>query len=305
MNTSIPITNIVAATNVPSTLSASPSWATIRPGITAAKVLLMGPPGTGKTWAITTLIEAGLEVFVLITEPNGLQNLLSSMRTRKLDMSKLHYHYVAPMAADWNSLDEMMKSVNAQSYSALADLKSGIAKPAANHIMKILSNLKNFQDDKDNKFYGDVTTWDYSRALVLDSLSGLNMLAVQNTVGLKPTMHQGEWGIAMNIEETLLNKLTSDMKAFFVLLAHVDRNINETTGQMIITPAAIGAKLGPRLGKFFSEVVLAKRVDAKFTWSTSEVGTDVKQSALPISKELVPSFKPIVDAFKLNLAQLT
>lgn len=306
MNT-VPITNIVkSATAIsPANIPYVPSPGfEPRPGVAAPNVLLMGPPGTGKTWAITTLVEAGIETFVIITEPNGLANLLTAMRVRGLPMAKLHYKYIPPMSADWAAMEEMTKAVNVQSYSALADLKQGIAKPASNTIMKFLKNIQNFHDDRTNNYYGDATLWGYDRALVVDSLSGLNMLSVQNTVGLKPTMHQGEWNIAMNLEETFINKLTSDMKAYFVMLAHVDRNINETTGQMIITPAAIGAKLGPKIGKFFSEVILTVRTNDKFTWSTMETGTDVKQSTLKIAKDLPPSMKPIVEGFNLTLKQL-
>ena len=130
------------------------------------------------------------------------------------------------------------------------------------------------------------------------------MLAQQNTVGLKPTMHQGEWGVAMNLEEMLINKMTSDLSCYFVLIAHIDRNVNEASLQTLITPAALGAKLGPRIGRFFSEVILTKRVNAEFSWSTMELSADVKQSVLPIGATLKPSFKPIVDSFAANLKQL-
>lgn len=272
--------------------------------LSTPKTILMGAPGSGKTWAITTLIEAGLEVFVIITEPSGVESLLDAMKAKNLPFDKLHWAYIPPTVAGWKGIENMIQTINLQSYAAISDMKSGIAKESSNTIIKLLRNCENFHDDRTEKKFGDVTSWGYDRALVIDSLSGLNDLAVQNTVGLKPTLHPGEWNIAMNLESTIINKLTSDMKAYFVLLAHIDRNINEVTGGMVITPAAIGSKLGPRIGRYFSEIVVAKREKDKFLWSTSELNTDIKQRALPISNALPPTFKPIVDAFQRRLSQL-
>lgn len=300
MNTT-PITNVVAATTP--TPTPVDKWSP-RPGLIAPKVLLMGAPGSGKTWAIVTMLLAGLEVFVLITEPNGLPNLLNACRQNMAPLDKLHYAYVPPMNATIDSLKDVAITINTMSYSAIADMKSGIVKDKSNGIMKLLKMMENFHCDRTNLDFGSIFNFGYKRAFVLDSLSGLNMLAQQNTVGLKPTMHQGEWGVAMNLEEMLINKMTSDLACYFVLVAHIDRNMNEASLQQIITPAALGAKLGPRIGRFFSEVILTKRVNADFTWSTMELSADVKQSVLPINAALKPSFKPIVDGFELNLKQL-
>lgn len=305
MNTAAPITNVVAATNPQTQVPppASDPWRP-RPGLSAPKVLLMGAPGTGKTWSIISMLLSDLEVFVIITEPNGLTNLLAACRKYSAPLDKLHYKYVPPMNASMSSLMDVAVTINTMSYSAIADMKSGIAKNTSGGVMALLKTMENFVDDKDGKAYGECFKWGYNRALVLDSLSGLNMLAQQNTVGLKPTMHQGEWGVAMNFEEMLINKFTSDMKAYFVLIAHIDRNMNEASLQTLITPAALGAKLGPRIGRFFSEVILSKRTNDVFEWSTMELSADVKQSVLPINAKITPSFKPVVDAFNLTLKQL-
>jgi hypothetical protein len=265
----------------------------------------MGAPGSGKTWSIPTLMLAGIETFVMITEPNGLPNLLNSCKKMNAPLDLLHYTYVPPMNASLAALKDVVTTISTMSYSAIADMKSGVSKdPTGGGIMKMLKMWENFHCDRTGKDYGSIFSFGYNRAFVLDSLSGLNMLAMQNTVGLKPTMHQGEWGVAMNLEEMIVNKLTSDLACYFVLIAHIDRNINEATLQALITPAALGAKLGPRIGRFFSEVILTKRINADFTWSTMEISADVKQSTLTIGATLPPSFKPVVDAFNLNLKQL-
>lgn len=302
MNTTAPITNIVASAS-PQGPSPGPDdkWKP-RPGLVAPKVLLMGPPGSGKTWSIPTLMLNGIEVFALITEPNGLPALLNACRAVNAPLDMLHYAYVPPMNASMDALKDVVTTINTMSYSAIADMKSGIAKNQSGGIMKVLKMMENFHCDRTNKDYGSIFSFGYNKAFILDSLSGLNMLAMQNTIGLKPTAHQGEWGVAMNLEEMLVNKLTSDLACYFVLVAHIDRAINEASLQTLITPAALGAKLGPKIGRFFSEVILCKRTP--FAWSTLETLADVKQSVLPINATLPPSFKPIVDAFNLNLKQL-
>lgn len=273
-------------TNKPAATAARP--------IQAPNVILMGPPGSGKTWSISTLIKAGIEVFMLATEPNAVDTVIDALTAQKLPIDKFHYHYVAPAVDDWAGLTDLAKQINTQTFELLSSNKAGIAKAKSNAIMDLLLQCQNFQCQRDGKSYGDVTQWDDSRALVLDSLSGLNELAKQNTVGLKPTMAMGEWGVAMNLEEMFINKLTSDMRAYFVLIAHIDRNFNEATGQTIVTPAALGSKLGPKLGRFFSEVVMTIKDGDKFKWSTMEKMADVKQRSLPISAGLEPSFAPIV-----------
>lgn len=302
MNTT-PITNIVAATS-PASPPVPDKWSP-RPGLIAPKVLLMGAPGSGKTWSIPTLLLMGIEVFVLITEPNGLNALLNACKRVNAPLDLLHYAYVPPMNASMTSLKDVVTTIATMSYSAIADMKSGIAKdPLGGGMMKILRQWENFHCDRTGKDYGSIFSFGYNKAFVMDSLSGLNMLAQQNTVGLKPTMHQGEWGVAMNLEEMMVNKLTSDLSCYFVLIAHIDRNINEASLAALVTPAALGAKLGPRIGRFFSEVILCKRINENFSWSTMEPAADVKQSVLPIHATLPPNFKPLVEAFNLNLKQL-
>lgn len=273
--------------------------------ISAPKTLLMGAPGTGKTWSIVTLLAAGIETFVLFTEPGGEESLLNAIqKTNPKLIEKLHWAYVPPVSAGWSGITEVLKVVGNSNFQQISDMKSGVAKTADSNIMKLLKHLQNFEDARTGQSYGDVTQWDTSRALVIDSLSGLNNLALQHTVGLKPTMNPGEWNVAMNTELMLIEKLTADCKCFFVVLAHIDRNINEVTGGMVVTPAAIGAKLGPKIGRFFSEVVLTKRNGANFVWSTEETNTDVKNRSLPIGKELPPSFAPLVAAFEARKKQI-
>jgi hypothetical protein len=264
--------------------------------------LLMGPPGCGKTTVLATLAKAGLEVFVIVTEPNGVESLIDAWDRMGLPIDKLHWATVSPSPAGWKAMEEMGRMINSMSYKDLSETKQGIAKSEMKQFPKLLSLFQNFVDERTGESFGDVTTWDSTRALAVDSLSGLNLIVMQHTVGYKPSPHQGEWGIAMNSLEMLLLKLTADVKCFFILTAHIDKEPNELTGGTTIYASALGRKLAPKIPRFFSEVILARRSAEGFTWSTASNDADLKNRALPVSSKLVPDFTPIVDAYKRRVA---
>jgi hypothetical protein len=106
----------------------------------------------------------------------------------------------------------------------------------------------------------------------------------------------------MNSLEMLLLKLTADCKCFFVLTAHIDKEPNELTGGTTIYASALGRKLAPKIPRFFSEVVLAKRAADGFSWSTASSEADLKNRALPVSSKLEPDFRPIVEAYRRRVA---
>lgn len=221
--------------------------------------LLMGPPGCGKTDVVITLLLAGIETFVVITEPTGVDSLLDSCARRNALLEKLHWAVVSPASGGWAGMKEMGLKINSMSYKDLSELKSGIGREHMKQYPKLLSLFENFKCERTGKEYGDVTEWDASRALVVDSLSGLNIIMMQHTVGFKPSPHQGEWGIAMNSLEMLLLKLSSDCKCFFVLTAHIEKEPDELTGGTKIYASALGRKLAPKIPRFFSEVILARK----------------------------------------------
>jgi hypothetical protein len=83
-----------------------------------------------------------------------------------------------------------------------------------------------------------------------------------------------------------------------MLLAHAERETDEVSGGSKIMAATLGKKLAPRLPRFFSDVVLADRQGAKFTWSTAAIGADLKARNLPIADGLPPDFGPIITNWK-------
>jgi len=185
------------------------------------------------------------------------------------------------------------------SYKDISELKSGIGKEQMKQYPKLLGNLENFHDDRTGKDFGDVTSWGSDRLLVVDSLSGLSLITLQHTVGFKPSPHQGEWGIAMSAVETLLLKISSDCKCFFLLTAHIEKEPDEITGMAKVAVSTLGRKLAPKIPRFFSEVIRARKDAAgKFLWSTQDSEADLKNRALPSGTNLPQDFSPIVKKYK-------
>lgn len=272
----------------------------------APACLLMAPTGAGKTTSLATFAKAGIEVFVVITEPTGVDSLLDAWEREKLDINLLHYSIVNPASAGWGAMREMGLKINSMSYKDLSELKSGIGKDQMKQFPKLINNFENFHCDRTGGDYGDVTTWGPDRALCLDSLSGLSLIMLQHTVGFKPSPHQGEWGIAMSSLEGLLLKLSSDCTCFFVLTAHIEKEPDELTNMTKVMVSTLGRKLAPKIPRFFSEVIRARKTsDGKFLWSTQDAEADLKNRALRSSNDLPADFSPIVEAYRKRLTQAT
>lgn len=259
--------------------------------IPGANVMLVGPTGTGKTTAIRTLVDAGIEVFALLTEP--FMDILAD-----LPPERCHWHYIAPANPDWSAILDNARKINALNYQSLSDLKSGLNKQQYSQFIDILNSLSDFRCDRTGKSYGAVDSWSTGRALVVDSLSGLSVTAMDLVVGAKPTKNPGEWSVAMDNLERLINKLCFSTRCFFVLTAHVEREIDEIGGGIKLMASTLGKKLAPKLPRFFHEVVLCQREGTHFTWSTAAVGVDLKAKYLPIAENLAPTFVPLVEAWK-------
>ena len=260
--------------------------------------LVMGPAGSGKTTSLVTLAKAEIEVFVIVTEPTGVDSLLDAWEREKVDLDLLHYCVVAPASPGWKGMQDLSTRINAMSYADIANLKSGIGKESMKQFPQLLKNLENFHDERTGRDYGDVTSWDSRRALAVDSLSGLSLITMQHTVGFKPSPHQGEWGIAMSAVEMLLLKLSSDCKCFFVLTSHIEKEPDEITGIAKIAVSTLGRKLAPKIPRFFSEVVRARKdPTGKYLWATQDSEADLKNRALASSSSLPQDFGPIIEAY--------
>jgi hypothetical protein len=264
--------------------------------IPGVNVMLMGPSGTGKTHAIGTLIDAGVEVFYFAYE-SGSESLVGYYTDRGQPVpANLHICTVKAPSASFLEMADSIRSVSALSYESLKK-QVDPSKSKYNQLEQFLRNFNDVTDDTGAKF-GPVLNWGPSRALVIDGLTGLCDSAMKTCIGGKFDRDQKDWGLAQNIVEGILRKITSECKCHFVLIAHVERETDPNGGGLKLMASALGKALAPKLPAMFSDVILTNRVGREFFWDTENPTADLKTRNLPISSKIPPTFASIIDKWK-------
>lgn len=259
------------------------------------KVLLMGPEGSGKTDAIRTLIEAGLKVFVVFTEP-GMEVLLDTRRGRKVYTCTdgLHWRYHAVATPSWSDLAEAANYLNTLSFEAVANLAPRNRERFRTY-WDLINTMGNLVCERCGGKFGPADHLEYDRwCVVNDSLTTISKASLFLHIGTKPAVHRGEYGNAMFNIERYIDKFVGDIPCMGVMTAHIDREPNEVSGGAENMVATLGQKLAPKIPRPFSDVILAKRDGDKFTWSTVETNYKLKTRNFDFSSKIEPSFVPLV-----------
>jgi len=259
----------------------------------APKVIVMGPAGTGKTYSIGTLVDSGVEVFYLAIE-SGLESLLGYWTDRgKPIPPNLHWHKIEPAKASFKELAEYSVKVNTLALDTLAKMVD-TNRHMHNLFTKILESMNNFHDDRTDKDFGPVDEWGTGRAIVIDGLTGVSKAAMALVTGGKPVKSQSDYQLAMNQIENFLRLCCDHCPCWFVLIAHVEREVDEVLGGVKITFASLGRKLPPLIPPMFSDVILAVREGRRWTWDLTSSQADTKARNLPWAANIPQDFRPIV-----------
>ena len=265
--------------------------------LAGVNVLLMGPAGTGKTYAIGTLVDAGVEVFYLGLEP-GLESLMAYFTDKGKPLPEnLHWHVLDAPKASFAEFLESATKVNTMALDSLAKMADP-NRGKHNQFLKLIEALNNFPDDRTGTKYGCVDTWTPARALVVDGMAGLARAAMALVVGGKPVRNQSDWGIAQDQVEKIVRMWTDNCRCHFVLIAHVERETDAILGGVKLMVSTLGKALAPKLPPMFSDVVLTVREGSKFMWDTASAMADVKTRNLPIQSALPADFKQIITKWR-------
>lgn len=280
----------------------------VKPSLPGVNVMLMGASGTGKTHAIGTLVDTGIEVFYFAYE-SGSESLVGYYTDRNLPVpANLHICSVKAPSASFLEMADAVRSVNTLSFETLKK-QIDPSKSKYNQLEQFLRNFNNVTDDDGGKF-GPVQEWGPDRALVIDGLTGLCDSAMKACIGGKFDRDQKDWGLAQNIVEGILRKITSECQCHFVLVSHIERETDPNGGGLKLMASALGKALAPKLPAMFSDVILTKRIGREFVWDTEDPTADLKTRSLPISAKIPPTFAAVIEKWKsrggvLNLPKTT
>jgi len=267
------------------------------------KVLIIADAGGGKTHSLRTLLAAGIQPFVLATEP-GVRSLAPCenthcnvcAKTRDYGPDAIPWAYVAMNTGGIDLLIKQAADVNTKSQKMLCNIEDGMRKDY-NQFGEVLQLTKNFVDHT-GRSWGSPMEWNTDRAFVLDAATELANMAMAMYVGKRPVYDKPDYLVAQRMTYNYLHLITNSLRCHAVVLGHPDPQFNEAVGTVRITMQSVGNKLSPQLPRKFDDVIIAKRVGTNFTWSTAEVNAEGKGRNLPIKADMPQDFVPLIEGWK-------
>jgi len=270
------------------------------PRLTGVKVLLEGPSGTGKTYALGALVDwcakqtPVMNVCVLFTE-RGLETLLGYWSDRGLPVPpNLHWRDLITRPVGLSAMLTAAQNVGKLSYDGVTKLTDA-ARSQNNPFEAVLTACNDFQCDRTGEKLGSVDSWTANTIFVIDGLSELSNAAMKMVIGSKPTAAPADYGVAQNMLMNFLRLCTQGCACHFVLLAHVGREKDEMTGSIKLMTRAVGGAISGDIPPMFSDVIFTVREGTAFSWDTANANVDVKTRNLPIAAKQPPNFASIME----------
>lgn len=269
--------------------------------LTGPKELLMGPSGTGKTYALGTMVDWAAaqtppkECFVLFAEP-GLEALTGYWTDKGKEIpANLHWHQALTKPLSLKQLIAGADTVGKISYEALTKMVDPNRGGDNNSFWKLLSACSDFPDDRTGKKFGSVDSWGVDKIFMIDSLSALSNSAMKMQIGSKPTASPSDYGVAQNNLMNFLRLCTQGTAFTFVLISHVDRIMDEVSQSTKLMVKSVGTAPSAEIPTLFSDVIYTVREGDKFYWDTAAYGVDTKTRALGYKSKIEPGFGQIMD----------
>lgn len=271
-------------------------------GLVGPNILLNGEAGTGKTYALGTLVDwcerNGKEVFYHDIE-NSLESLLGYWRDRNLPVpSCLHWHQSLVIPVSLTQMLKGAKDTGDMPYELLAKTVDGTRGGKNNPFYQILSDCAHFVDDRTKKDYGSVDSFGVDKVYILDSFTELSNAAAKQSIGAKPTMAPPEYGTAQIHLMNFLRLCTHGMACTFVMTSHPVRDKDEISGAIKTTIKTVGTAIQPEIPPLFSEMIYTVREADRFWWDTAAYGVVAKTRSLGYKSKIEPNFSLIMDVWK-------
>lgn len=267
------------------------------------KELVVGDAGNGKTHVIRTLLSHSILPLVLATEP-GMRALSLCetpgcsicASTEQFGPDAIPWAYVDSTAGDIDTLIKQANDVNTKTLKMLCNIEDNQRRDY-NQFGQVLQLTKEFVDHT-GKSWGLVSKWNTDRAFVLDAATELGYMAMNMYVGRRPVYDKPDYQVAQRMVYNYLHLVTNSLRCHVVILGHPDKQYNEAAGVTTTTLQSVGQKLSPQLPRKFDDVIIAKRVGDKYSWSTAELNSEGKGRNLPVKAGMTPDFGQVVAGWK-------
>jgi hypothetical protein len=255
-------------------------------------ILLMGEGGTGKTYSIGTLVDRGLEVFYLALE-SGLESLLGYWSDRDKPVPEnLHWHKLAPPKMSYKDFADQALRINTINLKTLAESPDP-NRHLHNQWIALGGAMYDFPDDRTGKKFGPVDSWGPERVIVIDGMTGLCKAAMSAVTGSRPVWNPMDYQIGQKQVEGFLRMTCDNTRCWFILISHVEKEIDPVNGGLQLMVSGIGKALSPLVPPMFSDVVWCKREGTKWTWNTASSGVATKARNLPWADGLPQDFEQV------------
>lgn len=254
------------------------------------KVLTLGGTGNGKTTAIKTIAKRK-KVFVLFAE-NGMAALADT------DPQQVHWKYIPAAPADFRGQKNMAEMINRLDRKQIAAYDDP-NRQKHKQFVEVFAALENLRCDRTGETFGPVEKLDQDWVFVLDSISGISVMAKQLVGGTKPVFDKGEWFMAMERIEYMIQNLCMSIPCHVIVNAHEEREEDEINQGTKIMVSVLGKKLAPKIPRFFDDVIYAYRNQNQWLWSTNyPTVADLKSRHLGIFHAKEQNFGAILDAWE-------
>lgn len=263
-----------------------------------SNIMLVGGSGTGKTSAILSM-PTDRDCIVIATDVSTLPTLKMWSKMKKTAPGKVPAPFVNDLCTNGGTIhvaeyfhSDQMSLSDLAKYTIRGKTELQIGRP----LFDMISAIANFRCPQCSKEIGDLEKADENgkyRIVVCDGASGLNDLAMLQETQGKSTKTISNWGDAMDNEFEIIKKLCT-MRTPFVLITHLQKMQDEVTGQVLLFPDFLGQKLGPRIPRFFNDVVQAVREGSKFKWSNMSYVSDLRSGVIPLSSDITPDFSDYI-----------
>lgn len=182
-------------------------------------------------------------------------------------------------------------------YEALCKIQD-FTRAQNNPFERLLRVMNDFEDQRTGQKFGPVDSWGPDRAVVLDGTTGLSNFVMAMQVGIKPVRAKPDYGVVQEQMERFIRYCCDGCKCHFILIAHVEREMDDVLGGVKLMPSVPGQKLSPKLPSMFSDTILTVRNGTEWMWDTANPLADLKTRNLPVSQKIQPTFVQILEKWR-------